>query len=103
VKSAIPILGIFGLACLRRVSFFLQQHHHSLVLICVSSDPGDSKQAMFTGYNNKKRVNERYKIVGFISSGTYGRVYKAEGKNGRVGEFAIKKYVSICMFAVYCC
>jgi len=48
---------------------------------------------MFTGYNNKKRVNERYKIVGFISSGTYGRVYKAEGKNGRTGEFAIKKYV----------
>tara|TARA_R110002003_G_scaffold3143_2_gene24838 strand:+ start:5305 stop:5466 length:162 start_codon:yes stop_codon:yes gene_type:complete len=46
---------------------------------------------MFTGYNTKKRVNERYKIVGFISSGTYGRVYKAEGKNGRVGEFAIKK------------
>ncbi|KAF2821929.1 cyclin-dependent protein kinase-like protein Ssn3 [Ophiobolus disseminans] len=47
---------------------------------------------MFTGYNNKKRVNERYKIVGFISSGTYGRVYKAEGKNGRTGEFAIKKF-----------
>lgn len=48
---------------------------------------------MFTGYNNKKRVNERYKIVGFISSGTYGRVYKAEGRNGRTGEFAIKKCV----------
>jgi hypothetical protein len=62
-----------------------------LILTCVPSDPADSTQAMFTGYNNKKRVNERYKIVGFISSGTYGRVYKAEGKNGRVGEFAIKK------------
>ncbi|KAF2798276.1 cyclin-dependent protein kinase-like protein Ssn3 [Melanomma pulvis-pyrius CBS 109.77] len=47
---------------------------------------------MFTGYNTKKRVNERYKIVGFISSGTYGRVYKAMGKNGRTGEFAIKKF-----------
>ncbi|KAH9865972.1 cyclin-dependent protein kinase [Plenodomus biglobosus] len=47
---------------------------------------------MFTGYNTKKRVNERYKIVGFISSGTYGRVYKAEGRNGRAGEFAIKKF-----------
>ncbi|KAJ4376074.1 cyclin-dependent protein kinase [Neocucurbitaria cava] len=47
---------------------------------------------MFTGYNTKKRVNERYKIVGFISSGTYGRVYKAEGKNGFTGEFAIKKF-----------
>ena len=54
-------------------------------------DPADSTQAMFTGYNTKKRVNERYKIVGFISSGTYGRVYKAEGRNGRTGEFAIKK------------
>ncbi|KAF2005664.1 cyclin-dependent protein kinase-like protein Ssn3 [Amniculicola lignicola CBS 123094] len=47
---------------------------------------------MFAGYQTKKRVNERYKIVGFISSGTYGRVYKAEGRNGRVGEFAIKKF-----------
>lgn len=47
---------------------------------------------MFTGFNNLKRVEDRYKIVGFISSGTYGRVYKAEGRNGRVGEFAIKKY-----------
>ncbi|KAF2844919.1 cyclin-dependent protein kinase-like protein Ssn3 [Plenodomus tracheiphilus IPT5] len=47
---------------------------------------------MFSGYNTKKRVNERYKIVGFISSGTYGRVYKAEGRNGRAGEFAIKKF-----------
>jgi cyclin-dependent kinase 8/11 len=43
------------------------------------------------GYSSKKRVNERYKIIGFISSGTYGRVYKAQGKNGQVGEFAIKK------------
>jgi len=47
---------------------------------------------MFTGYHTKKRVNERYKIVGFISSGTYGRVYKAEGRQGRTGEFAIKKF-----------
>lgn len=46
---------------------------------------------MFAGYSSKKRINERYKIVGFISSGTYGRVYKAEGRNGRIGEFAIKK------------
>lgn len=60
---------------------------------CVWADPADLTQAMFTGYNNKKRVNERYKIVGFISSGTYGRVYKAEGRNGRTGEFAIKKCV----------
>ncbi|KAI2481012.1 Serine/threonine-protein kinase SSN3 [Pyrenophora tritici-repentis] len=56
------------------------------------NDPSEPADAMFTGYNNKKRVTERYKIVGFISSGTYGRVYKAEGKNGRTGEFAIKKF-----------
>ncbi|KAH8641687.1 cyclin-dependent protein kinase-like protein Ssn3 [Alternaria alternata] len=60
-------------------------------LATASDDSVDPVHAMFTGYNNKKRVTERYKIVGFISSGTYGRVYKAEGKNGRTGEFAIKK------------
>lgn len=35
---------------------------------------------------------ERYKVVGFISSGTYGRVYKALGRQGQTGEFAIKKF-----------
>lgn len=43
------------------------------------------------GYTSKVRVRDRYHIVGFISSGTYGRVYKALGKNGQKGEFAIKK------------
>jgi cyclin-dependent kinase 8/11 len=44
------------------------------------------------------RVTDRYRIVGFISSGTYGRVYKAvsrgPGADGRpVGsEVAIKKF-----------
>ncbi|KAJ5120200.1 hypothetical protein N7448_010869 [Penicillium atrosanguineum] len=45
-----------------------------------------------TGYTSKVRVRDRYHIVGFISSGTYGRVYKAIGKNGHKGEFAIKKF-----------
>lgn len=45
-----------------------------------------------TGYTSKVRVRDRYHVVGFISSGTYGRVYKAVGKNGKKGEFAIKKY-----------
>lgn len=44
------------------------------------------------GYMSKVHVLDRYKIVGFISSGTYGRVYKAVGINGIKGEFAIKKY-----------
>lgn len=44
------------------------------------------------GYTSKVRVHEKYKVVGFISSGTYGRVYKAVGRDGRAGDFAIKKY-----------
>lgn len=43
------------------------------------------------GYISKVKVYDRYNVVGFISSGTYGRVYKATGKNGQSGEFAIKK------------
>ncbi|RDI87329.1 Nitrilotriacetate monooxygenase component A [Venturia inaequalis] len=46
-------------------------------------------QPMYT----RKRIVERYKIIGFISSGTYGRVYKARSNKGEVGEFAIKKQV----------
>ena len=42
-------------------------------------------------YKSKVHVLDRYKIVGFISSGTYGRVYKAVGWNGQSREFAIKK------------
>ncbi|KAH7358740.1 meiotic mRNA stability protein kinase SSN3 [Plectosphaerella cucumerina] len=43
-------------------------------------------------YQPKVRIVERYKVVGFISSGTYGRVYKALGRQGQTGEFAIKKF-----------
>ena len=45
-----------------------------------------------SGYPGKAHDLDRYKVVGFISSGTYGRVYKAIGVNGQSGEFAIKKY-----------
>lgn len=38
-------------------------------------------------------MRDKYHITGFISSGTYGRVYKAVGKKGQKGEFAIKKLV----------
>lgn len=44
------------------------------------------------GYQSKVRVLDRYQIVGFISSGTYGRVYKAKGRQGQLGDFAIKKF-----------
>jgi cyclin-dependent kinase 8/11 len=60
-----------------------------------------------TPYAPQRHINDHYKIVGFISSGTYGRVYKAEAKipnnaqannparhpDGRIIEaFAIKKF-----------
>jgi len=38
-----------------------------------------------------RAVTSKYKILGFISSGTYGRVYKAEAKKGG-GLLAIKKF-----------
>ncbi|EJF57838.1 kinase-like protein [Dichomitus squalens LYAD-421 SS1] len=40
----------------------------------------------------RKRVTDKYTILGFISSGTYGRVYKAQSKDvdGRI--HAIKKF-----------
>lgn len=37
-------------------------------------------------------VASKYKIVGFISSGTYGRVYKATSKDGTESVHAIKKF-----------
>lgn len=43
-------------------------------------------------YQPKTRVADKYKVIGFISSGTYGRVYKAHSRDGRPGEFAIKKF-----------
>ncbi|KAL5604882.1 hypothetical protein BROUX41_001787 [Berkeleyomyces rouxiae] len=43
-------------------------------------------------YQPRYRVRDKYKIMGFISSGTYGRVYKATDRSGRPGEYAIKKF-----------
>ncbi|CAK7274294.1 cyclin-dependent protein kinase [Sporothrix epigloea] len=44
------------------------------------------------GYQSKVQVTGKYRIIGFISSGTYGRVYKAVSRQGLPGEFAIKKF-----------
>jgi hypothetical protein len=61
-----------------------------LLTLCLP-DPSDSRRMPSNGYTSKVKIRERYTIVGFISSGTYGRVYKAVGRNGQKGEFAIKK------------
>ncbi|TVY29722.1 Serine/threonine-protein kinase [Lachnellula hyalina] len=55
-------------------------------------DPNDRGVGPNMGYQSKVRVIDRYKVIGFISSGTYGRVYKAVGRHGQTGEFAIKKF-----------
>jgi cyclin-dependent kinase 8/11 len=66
-------------------------------------DPLDRKMPP-AAYTSKVKVRENYQIVGFISSGTYGRVYKAVGKakpgdptsptttNASREVFAIKKF-----------
>lgn len=48
---------------------------------------------MLGGHQPKRRLQDHYRITGFISSGTYGRVFKAEGVNGSPGVYAIKKSV----------
>lgn len=40
----------------------------------------------------KPRVTDKYTILGFISSGTYGRVYKAQSKELEPKLHAIKKF-----------
>jgi len=45
-------------------------------------------------YQSKVKIQQKYQIIGFISSGTYGRVFKARSRDPEnKGEFAIKKYV----------
>ncbi len=60
--------------------------------------PGSRPPSPFVAYKERKdrervKVLDKYTIVGFISSGTYGRVYKAVSKVGNEGrEYAIKKF-----------
>ena len=55
-------------------------------------------------YPNQRHIGDHYDVVGFISSGTYGRVYKAKAKvhgksalgksiakDGKPEVYAIKK------------
>ncbi|KAF8419428.1 kinase-like domain-containing protein [Tirmania nivea] len=44
-------------------------------------------------YQSKVKIQQKYHIIGFISSGTYGRVFKARSRDPEnKGEFAIKKF-----------
>jgi hypothetical protein len=68
---------------------------------------GYDKRQVGNTYTAKVRINQKYNIIGFISSGTYGRVYKAVEKNPKGDTsspvatspskelYAIKKYVLI--------
>jgi len=57
--------------------------------------PGNREKMPLPPYRSKVRVMEKYHIIGFISSGTYGRVYKARSRtSGSKKEFAIKKQES---------
>ncbi|KZT04659.1 kinase-like protein [Laetiporus sulphureus 93-53] len=40
----------------------------------------------------RAKVTDKYEILGFISSGTYGRVYQARSKEGEKRIYAIKKF-----------
>lgn len=74
-----------------------------------SSEPADTPGSRMASaaYASQRHINDNYDVVGFISSGTYGRVYKARSKSGRnappvinqltgktIEAFAIKKFVS---------
>ncbi|KAK2464834.1 hypothetical protein APHAL10511_003133 [Amanita phalloides] len=41
---------------------------------------------------SRRSVKSKYFIMGFISSGTYGRVYKAQSLNDHTSLYAIKKF-----------
>lgn len=75
---------------------FVSIYSHNSSINTESSDA--RKMPPTNGYTSKVRALDRYKVVGFISSGTYGRVYKAVGHNGMVGEFAIKKLVQTSLY-----
>lgn len=42
--------------------------------------------------STRRSVLHKYSILGFISSGTYGRVYKAQSKDDEGRLYAIKKF-----------
>jgi cyclin-dependent kinase 8/11 len=81
------VISLRSLVTLQHLSFQLSR----VMKVNRRTDPAD-KGGANSGYHPKTRVIDRYKVVGFISSGTYGRVYKALGRQKQPGEFAIKKF-----------
>lgn len=62
--------------------------------VVATTQLADREREKMPPYQSKVKVLEKYHIIGFISSGTYGRVYKAKSKiAGNKGEYAIKKSV----------
>jgi cyclin-dependent kinase 8/11 len=68
----------------------------------LSSGRAVDKKHPGNNYTAKVKISQKYNIIGFISSGTYGRVYKAVERNpkgdpsipvGAAGKelYAIKK------------
>jgi hypothetical protein len=60
-----------------RLTSFIIRASLPLADCLLVTDPLDRKMPS-NGYTTKVQVFKKYNIVGFISSGTYGRVYKAE-------------------------
>ena len=56
----------------------------------MNSDPMRAYRARRDG--ERRPVLHKYTILGFISSGTYGRVYKAQSKDSDGAIYAIKKF-----------
>ena len=59
-----------------------------------TSSPGDSMRAYRARRDETRRkVQEEYNFLGFISSGTYGRVYKVKSRDESDSRlYAIKKF-----------
>ena len=59
-----------------------------------TSPPGDSMRAYRARRDETRRkVQEEYNFLGFISSGTYGRVYKVKSRDESDSRlYAIKKF-----------
>ncbi|KIW26383.1 uncharacterized protein PV07_09482 [Cladophialophora immunda] len=58
-----------------------QQLRKSTQLALEDSGRGLDKKQSGNNYTAKVKIGHKYNIIGFISSGTYGRVYKAVEKN----------------------